>query len=73
MQHPEFSEITFGNGAKVVAPNAQWLVWIIDVLHPSQQEMLFAAIKAKQEEMLNAPRIQVPEFMGPVEQQSKMN
>jgi len=38
--------IQFANGMTVVAPTDQWIAFLFDVLHPSQQEAIIERIQA---------------------------
>ena len=57
--------IRFSSGITVVAPTDQWIAFLFDALHPSQQDGIIERIKEMAEaQQQDKPLIEVPGFFG---------
>ena len=57
--------LRFASGVCVVAPTDQWIAFLFDALHPSQQDGIIERIKEMAEaQQQDKPLIEVPGFYG---------
>ena len=63
--HGHITRLQFPNGSFIQAPTDQWVAFLFDVLHPTQQEAIVAKIQALQAIQQDRPLIEIPGFVAP--------
>ena len=62
-RHQHHTAIQTPNGATFVAPTDQWIALILDVLHPTQRDMIYANVAALAQAQQDRPLVEIPNFL----------
>lgn len=64
--HQHHTAIHTPNGSTFVAPTDQWIALILDALHPTQRDAIYARVAALAQAQQDRPLVEVPGFTPPV-------